>query len=318
MIYPVAALVFAALPACAWAQSGPTAAAPEVQPLSLTVAEHGIAARFYAPSGTGRAAAVVMLGGSDCGYPSALGARDLAAAGHPVLALAYCSGFSGPIAGVPAQLANIPLEYVDRGFDWLRSHLGRTRPIAVMGESRGAELALLYGSMRPGVAAVIGFSPSGLAWGAVGDATGTIPAWTDRGQPVPRVTAQMAPVIGPEPFLAVLREEAQVRTASIAVERIRGPILLLSSRSDGIWPAAAMADRIETRLSAARFRHQVQNLQFDDASHLLMGPGPGRVRFEQGSFVINFGGTEEGTLAARNRGWAAAKRLLASLAARRR
>ncbi|MFN3945740.1 MAG: acyl-CoA thioester hydrolase/BAAT C-terminal domain-containing protein [Allosphingosinicella sp.] len=77
-----------------------------------------------------------------------------------------------------------------------------------------------------------------------------------------------------------------------------------------MWPAARMADQIAERLRRARFRHAVTNLQYEDASHLLMGPGPGLVTFGEGENRFWFGGTEEGTLAARTEAWAATKRFL--------
>ncbi|WP_114953074.1 acyl-CoA thioester hydrolase/BAAT C-terminal domain-containing protein [Sphingosinicella terrae] len=279
----------------------------------LDVAHNGIAARYYVPVDRPPGVAVLLLGGSDCGYPSARAARDLAGAGYAVLALAYCSGFNGPIEGLPASLANIPLEYVDRGFDWLRGRIGSGIPIVMIGESRGAELALFYAATRSDVDGVIAFSPSSLLWGAVGDATGTVPAWTRDGIPLPRVTRPLGAAAGPQPFQAILDEPELVRAAAIPVERIAGPILLVSSRADNIWPAARMADQIEQRLRRNGFRHALSNLQFDDASHLLMGPGPGRVTFRHGDFSIHFGGSEQGTLAARTSAWEAAKTFLEHL-----
>ena len=42
----------------------------------------------------------------------------------------------------------------------------------------------------------------------------------------------------------------------------------------------------------------------DDASHLMMGPGPGMIAFGSGPYRIEFGGTAEGTLRARDDAWA--------------
>jgi hypothetical protein len=59
----------------------------------------------------------------------------------------------------------------------------------------------------------------------------------------------------------------------------------------------------------------VINLQFDQASHLLMGTGPGMTKFQLPGTqrVFEFGGTVEGTTHARQQAWAAAKRFLAAL-----
>nr|QQZ49018.1 hypothetical protein JKL49_17525 [Phenylobacterium glaciei] len=105
----------------------------------------------------------------------------------------------------------------------------------------------------------------------------------------------------------------------IPVERTRGPVLLVSSRADTIWPATVYADEIEARLKSRKFRYPVVNLQFDAASHLLMGPGPGITRMEipGGGFSFDFGGNALGTERARDAGWAATKSLLDRLARHR-
>lgn len=296
---------------CFWL-AAPSAAGDAAPPLELTVAKAGFAARYHAASaGSGRRAAVLLLGGSDGGYPSRRVATDLAATGHPVLALAYAGGFSSKIDGLPDRLARIPLEYVFGAIDWLRAQAGSQRPIAIMGESRGAELALLVASRRPDVAGVVAFSPSSLAWPAVGDMTAAIPAWTEGGRPVPYVAL---PTKDPaSQFSTGLTDREWADRAAIPIERAAAAIMLVSSRSDAIWPASRMADQLEARLRAAHYRHPVVNHQFDDASHLLMGPGQGMVKFTHGAFTVNFGGSEEGTLRAREAAWRAAKQFLADL-----
>ena len=303
------AVIFA-LAALCLGSAAPATDMPTAEELS--VAQTGFAARFYSPPpGVPPQAAAVMLGGSDGGYPSRRAALDLAQAGHAVLALAYFGGYAGKIDGIPERLERIPLEYVYGALDWLKARVGRDRAIAIMGESRGAELALLIGSRRRDLAAVIAFSPTSVAWPAVGDMTGVIPAWTEKGEAIPYVDL---PVTDPaRQFAAGLADRERADRAAIPIEQARGTILLVSSRDDGIWPAARMADQLEARLRGASFPHPVANLQFDDASHLLMGPGPGVVRFTQGTFSVHFGGSEDGTLRAREAAWAATRRLLASL-----
>lgn len=291
--------------------AAPTAA--DMRPAEeIAVAQTGFAARLYSPpSGQARRTAVIMLGGSDGGYPSSRAALDLAQAGHPVLALAYSGGFAGKIAGLPERIERVPLEYVYGAIDWLQARLGRDRAIAIMGELRGAELALLVGSRRRDLAAIIAFSPTSVTWPAVGDMTGRIPAWTEHDRPIAFIDL---PVADPaRQFSAGLADGKRAASAAIPIERARATVLLVSSRDDAIWPAAAMADQLEARLRLAGFPHPVSNLQFDDASHLLMGPGAGVVRVTHGSFSVDFGGSEAGTLHARTSAWTAAKKLLADI-----
>src|SRR5438093_7201493 len=75
-----------------------------------------------------------------------------------------------------------------------------------------------------------------------------------------------------------------------------------------------MANSIESRLRANRFSYRVENVQYENASHLLMGFGPGQTELRVNErFTMRFGGTPEGTETARNSGWARVKQFLAGL-----
>jgi dienelactone hydrolase len=75
-----------------------------------------------------------------------------------------------------------------------------------------------------------------------------------------------------------------------------------------------MANDIEARLRAHGFSYRVENVQYEDASHLLMGFGPGLTEIRVNErFTMHFGGTAKGTEAARNSGWARVKEFLARL-----
>src|SRR2546430_14118874 len=95
-----------------------------------------------------------MLGGSGGGYPDEAAARDLARAGYPVFALAYFRDYGGDPAELEQRhLRNVPLEYIFEALDWLQARPEvRADRIVLMGESRGAELALMIGSLKPDVA----------------------------------------------------------------------------------------------------------------------------------------------------------------------
>jgi uncharacterized protein len=108
--------------------------------------------------------AVIVLGGSQGGVPEHL-AYQFSERGFAALALAYFGA-----ADLPPQLANIPLEYVDLAVAWLqRQPHTDTRALAVVGVSRGAELALLVASHNPAIKRVVAYAPSHVAWGPVGD-----------------------------------------------------------------------------------------------------------------------------------------------------
>ena len=280
----------------------------------VDVRERGLVGHFYAAVGASRRTGVLMLGGSGGGYADEAAARDLARAGYPVLALAYFRDYGGdPPELEQKQLRNVPLEYIFKALDWLvaRSEVRADR-IALMGESRGAELALMIGSLRPDVAGVIAYSPSELRWGAVG---GGAAAWTLHDMPLPYAQGHYDRAAPMREFTEILDGPAGVRNAAaIEVEHIHGPVLLLSSKADEVWPSARMANDIEARLRANGFPYRVENVQYENASHLLMGFGPGQTEFRVNErFTMHFGGTPEGTEAARNSGWARVKEFLGHL-----
>jgi len=286
------------------AAAGPSFAG---EPVVTEVSDNGLVGKFYAwPAEVQRRKpAVLMLGGSGGGYPYENAAKALAGAGHPVLALAYFRGFmGGALTGLPAQLKDIPLEYFFKAIDWMK-----TRPevnpkkIVLMGESRGGELVLQLGSMRKDLAGVIAYVPSHLRWGAVGPEGG---AWTLGGQLLPYARDDYKPgeplVSG---FIRTLDgDPAKLAPAAIAVEKIRGPVLLFSTRADQIWPSTRMCQAAMARMAAKGKRGARDHIVYEDSSHLLMGPGPGITHFGEGAYRMEFGGTEDGTLKARNDAWA--------------
>lgn len=75
----------------------------------VDVPESGLVGRFYAAAGASRRTGVLMLTGSGGGYPDDAAARDLARAGHPVLAIAYFRGLQGnPPELEQTKLRNVP------------------------------------------------------------------------------------------------------------------------------------------------------------------------------------------------------------------
>lgn len=277
----------------------------------LDVREDDLVARFHATDGMPARPAVVMLNGSDGGLPSAADADDLAAAGFPTLSLAYFKDWRGQPDGLPATLNEIPLEYLFRGLDWLerRPEVNRGK-IVVMGQSRGAELALLIGTLRPKLAGVIAYSPSAWIWGGVPDRPGapqTRAAWTLDGRPLPFRDSGADPAV---PMREWFFRAAPLDAARIRAERIRGRVLLVSGLDDRVWPSDVFADQIAARLPAGR----VTSLKFANAGHLLMGTGPGITKLNfPGGGSFDFGGTAEATTRARADAWAASKALLYSL-----
>ncbi|MGH6909997.1 MAG: acyl-CoA thioester hydrolase/BAAT C-terminal domain-containing protein, partial [Phenylobacterium sp.] len=255
---------------------------------------------FYAPP-AGKGPLLLLLGGSEGGVPSRA-ARDLNAQGFGVLALAY---FMAP--GVPQTLQSVPLEYFDTAVDWLAAQpTGTRRRVAIVGVSKGAEAGLLEGSRNPRVCAVVAGLPSSVAWAGVNmqNLADPKPSWTSGGQPVAYAPYDFASGRFKSIIDLYTRSFAKAQPeAHIPVEKIRGPVLLISGRQDALWPSTAMGDAIMARLDAATFRYPHQHLAYDNAGHAAFGkpPAPGVV--VPAAMIAQAGGTAEGNVAARVDSW---------------
>lgn len=285
----------------------------------IVIREDGLIGHFYASKGTKHHTAVLMLGGSNGGFPYDRAAQDLAKTGYPVFALAYFRDMFGQPSGLPRHLSNIPLEYFYRAIDWMkkRPEIDPTK-IVLMGESRGGELVLLLASKRPDIAGVIAYSPSDVVWAGIVPPWNK-PSWTDDGKPIPYLVTMPEKS---EPLLTAFKRTLDtavpdlLQAATIQVENIHCPVLLISSQSDNLWPSSKMADAVAVRLKAHAFAYPVENVQFNDASHLLMGYGNGIVKLGfPPKYGFYFGGSKEGTRKARDAGWADAKSFLARIQA---
>lgn len=51
--------------------------------------------------------------------------------------------------------------------------------------------------------------------------------------------------------------------AEIEVEKINGPILILSGKEDDQWPATYMSQQIVNRLEKNNFKHTYQHIELD-------------------------------------------------------
>jgi hypothetical protein len=218
----------------------------------------GVAGILYRPGDERKHRGVILLGGSEGGFPTLEGAM-LASRGFVVLALAYFG--SGDL---PATMQRIPVEYFGRAIHAMQglSDL-EGAGITIVGGSRGAEAALMVGSTYEEINAVIGVSSTHVRWeGATAKMRPGGPAWTYGGSPLPYVPFHIGPgfairylwssVIGSplslEPMFVASLSRVRADDVQIAVERIRGPVLLASGANDRKWPSALMSARAIERL----------------------------------------------------------------------
>lgn len=260
------------LTAPAAAPQGQTGAPAPAGVTKTDVRENGLYGEFYMPKSDKPLPALIVMSGSDGGINVAtqLGV-GFTKHGYAVLSLAYFME-----QGLPQTLEDVPLEYFDKAVEWLKKQPGvDPKAIGAIGGSRGSEAALLLGSRNKDVRAVMAFAPSGIVWQGLdfNDVANMGPAWTADNKPLPfiapdpaafRPNAPMKPM-----FDNVLAEADRRPETGIPVEKINGPILLISGGDDRLWPSADMAARIVKRLKDKDFKHEVTNLIYEGAGHLV-------------------------------------------------
>lgn len=109
-------------------------------------------------------------------------------------------------------------------------------------------------------------------------------------------------------FRAGLRNTKAVEQAAIPVERISGPMLMVSGGDDHVWPAEAMAEAIIGRLKARGFAHCVEHLHYPAAGHLLRYPHLPTTARSSGHEHLrgarySFGGTPQADAEAQAESW---------------
>jgi BAAT / Acyl-CoA thioester hydrolase C terminal/Acyl-CoA thioester hydrolase/BAAT N-terminal region len=264
-----------------------------------TVTDAGLRGTLFVPAGPGPFPPALVLGGS-AGDANERTAAILAAHGHLALALFY---FAAP--GLPRELVDIELEYFGRALDWLRRQpeaaAGRT---AVVGRSRGGEVALLLG-LHLGVDIVVAIAASGIVNsglrkgpdGWLSDA----PSWRVGGRPLPYLShardlpAERDGVVSSTPaYLAALADWDAARAATMPLQDCRSAVLMISGTDDQIWPSALLSELALGRLRRRRDGRQ-RHLQLPGAGHLFLPPTlPATVltlRYPQARQRLALGGT---------------------------
>jgi dienelactone hydrolase len=156
-----------------------------------------------------------------------------------------------------------------------------------MGSSRGGELALQLASIYKAIGAVVAYVPANVRYPSCCGNTIVPYAWTWTGRPLAFLPLRMS-----QNFRAI--EEATIK-----VEYIQGPVLLVSGEDDHVWRSWAMADEIVSRLKHHHFAFEVEHLKYPHAGHAAGLPEiipvwRGRRTQPVSGRVIDFGGSAQG------------------------
>jgi len=282
--------------------------------VSREVRERKLFGKLFEPAQPGPHRAVLVVGGSNGGLAwSQEMAALLASHGYVALALAYFAA-----EGLPPTLDRIPLEYFGTALDWLSAQTSvAANHIGVVGVSRGGELALLLGATYPEIRTVVAYVPSGILWPSYPESG--YGAWTQNGQEIPyartltyeqwdkALAAGDARKDSFDWYFIPLRDSAYASRTSIRVERINGPVLMITGIEDKLWPSTELTEFAVQRFKQQGFRHRVEHLAYAGAGHSIAWPnGPTTMlksKHPVSGEPMDMGGTPEGTARARQDSW---------------
>jgi uncharacterized protein len=237
-----------------------------------TIRSKNVEAILYLGQGK-KQALIVGFGGSEGGnaWTTAYWQKtrdEFIAKGYAFLAIGY---FGSP--NTPRILDKIALDHIHNAITLAAKNKKINRKkIAVIGGSRGADLALLLASHYPEITCAIGLSSSHAVFpGHTQEFNSS--CWTFEGKELPFIPVNDAAI----PFLmkrdlkgafeAMLQDTIAEQKAVIAVEKINGSILLLSGTKDEIIPAVNMGNKMKTRLKSNNFKHSYKHLVYE-GSHI--------------------------------------------------
>lgn len=175
--------------------------------------------------------------------------------GYAFLAVGYFGA-----KGTPDTLNKIAIEDIYNAIQIAtKNKLVNKKKIAIIGGSRGADLALLLGSYYEDIKCIVSIVGSNAVF--PGHTTHfTTSCWTYQNKELPFIPVDDEAI----PFLinrdlrgafeAMLKDTVAVEKAAIKVENIKGSILFLSATKDEICPSTPMADMMVQRLKDNNFK----------------------------------------------------------------
>lgn len=184
--------------------------------------------------------------------------------GYAVLSIGYFHA-----ENTPTTLDRISINAIYDSIKKVSNHpkIDKDR-IALLGSSRGGELVLNIASRYSDVDAVIAIVPPHVSFPALTSSANTS-SWTFNDKEVPFVpfSYQAIPsVIKGNNYRTceiMLRNKEAVINATIEVEKINGPILLMPATNDEVWPSIYMSEKIVNRLEKNQFKHYYENFSFE-------------------------------------------------------
>lgn len=243
--------------------------------------EDGLYGFLFSPASDGPHPGVIILGGSNGGLYEWL-AQAFASNGFAALTLAYFN-----YKDLPQELVEIPLEYVHKAAVWMKNrNMVRKNALGVVGGSKGGELALLLGTVYDDFDAIVAWVPSCYTWQGISyDIMNIRSSWTLGGKALPFIAGDftMEDLARYEKgeydsmldyhFKALEYADATtIEQATIPVEKIKAPILLVSGTDDQTWPSSIFSDAIMQRLEKNHYPYEFKHIRYEGAGHMVFLP----------------------------------------------
>lgn len=180
--------------------------------------------------------------------------------GYAFLALGYFG-----CKGTPDTLNKIAIENIYNAIKTAsKNKLINKKRIAIIGGSRGADLALLIASYYKDIDCVVSIVGSNAVFpGHTNHFTTSCWTYQDKELPFVPVNDEAVPFLMKRDlrgaFEAMLKDTLSVEKASINVEHIRGAVLFLSATKDEVCPSTPMAEMMIERLKRKRFNYHFEH-----------------------------------------------------------
>jgi len=180
--------------------------------------------------------------------------------GYAFLALGYFG-----CKGTPDILNKIAIEDVYNAIKTASQNKQINKnKIAIIGGSRGADLALLIASYYKDIDCVVSIVGSNAVFpGHTNHFTSSCFTYQKKELPFIPVNEEAVPFLMKRDlrgaFETMLKDTVAVEKASIPVEQIKGPVLYLSATRDEICPSTQMAEAMIERLKTNKFKYHYEH-----------------------------------------------------------
>jgi len=216
---------------------------------------------------------IFLLGGYEGGWREDEHVHKLQKLGYHIVSITFYNkeGFSN-------NLANINIDEIKKIMDSYKCFSSvDASSVGIIGQGKGAELALLMASYYPDIKMVVGMSTPHVSFQSSRATLATEASWIYKGKEVPYVAYPKLSLTSVQTVFRLMRRKVNdfrdihnlalkdkkaVEKARIKVENINGDIFLVSLKSDGMWNSVFMGEEIIKRLKEKGFRHNYEHKNY--------------------------------------------------------